>query len=62
MTIDSAIHDKPTVNVYYDLVRDVPSGLSVRRSYERSDVRVMVAYGASQLARRVHTSDKPVPG
>lgn len=50
MTIDSAIHDKPTVNVYYDLAKDVPSGLSVRRFYERSDVREMMAYGASRLA------------
>lgn len=50
MTIDSAIYDKPVVNVYYDLV-DVPAGLSVRRSYERTDVREMMAYGASRLAR-----------
>jgi hypothetical protein len=51
MTIDSAIHDKPTVNIYYDLVEGLPSGLSVRRFYERSDVRQMKAYGASRLAR-----------
>jgi hypothetical protein len=50
MTIDSAIFDKPVVNIYYDLV-DVPRGLSVRRCYERSDVREMMAYGASRLAR-----------
>lgn len=50
MTIDSAIFDKPIVNVYYDVV-DVPAGLSVRRSYERSDVREMMSYGASRLAR-----------
>ncbi|HEX3230629.1 MAG TPA: hypothetical protein VHQ95_16740 [Pyrinomonadaceae bacterium] len=51
MTIDSAIHDKPTVNVFYDLVDRIPSGLSVRRFYERSDVKQMMAYGASRLAR-----------
>lgn len=51
MTIDSAILDKPVVNVYYDLVRNLPSGLSVRRFYERSDVKQMMAYGASRLAR-----------
>lgn len=51
MTIDSAILDKPTVNVYYDLVRDVPFGRSVRRFYERTDVRQMMSYGASRLAR-----------
>jgi hypothetical protein len=51
MTIDSAIHDKPTVNVYYDLVKGISSGLSVRRFYERSDVKQMMAYGASRLAR-----------
>jgi len=49
MTIDSAIFDKPVVNVCYDLV-DVPAGLSVRRAYERTDVRAMMAYGASRLA------------
>jgi hypothetical protein len=50
MTIDSAIFDKPVVNVYYDL-GEVPAGLSVRRSYERTDVREMMSYGASRLAR-----------
>jgi hypothetical protein len=50
MTIDSAILDKPTVNVYYDLVEGIPAGLSARRSYRRSDVRQMMAYGASRLA------------
>jgi hypothetical protein len=51
MTIDSAILDKPIVNVYYDLVKGVPFGLSARRFYERSDVKQMMAYGASRLAR-----------
>ena len=51
MTIDSAILDKPTVNIYYDLVPGVPSGLSVRQVYARTDVREMMAYGASRLAR-----------
>jgi hypothetical protein len=50
MTIDSAILDKPIVNVYYDLVDNVPSGLSVRRFYRRTDVREMMSYGASRLA------------
>ena len=50
MTIDSAIFDKPTVNVYYDLVKGVPHGLSVRRFYERSDVSQMMSYKASRLA------------
>jgi hypothetical protein len=51
MTIDSAIFDKPTVNVYYDLIPGVSAGLSVRRFYERSDVQQMMAYNASRLAR-----------
>ena len=51
MTIDSAIHDKPTVNVYYDLAKSISSGLSVQRFYERSDVKQMMSYGASRLAR-----------
>jgi len=50
MTIDSAIFDKPVVNVYYDLVR-VSRALSVRRFYERTDIREMMSYGASRLAR-----------
>jgi hypothetical protein len=50
MTIDSAIYDKPTVNVHYD-IPSVSYGLSVRRFYERSDVKEMMAYGASRLAR-----------
>jgi hypothetical protein len=51
MTIDSAILDKPVVNVWYDLRRDIAAGLSVRRFYERSDVKQMLSYGASRLAR-----------
>jgi hypothetical protein len=51
MTIDSAIFDKPTVNVYYDVGSNILAGLSVRRFYERPDVRQMIAYGASRLAR-----------
>ena len=51
MTIDSAVLDKPTVNVYYDLVRGIPPGMSVRLLYERSDVKQMMGYGASRLAR-----------
>jgi hypothetical protein len=51
MTIESAILDKPTVNVYYDLVEGIPPGLSVRRGYRRSDVKQMMSYGASRLAQ-----------
>jgi hypothetical protein len=51
MTIDSAVLDKPTVNVYYDLGGRLPPGLSTRRFYERTDVRQMMAYGASRVAR-----------
>ena len=50
MTIDSAILDKPTVHVYYDLVKGIQSGLSVRRFYQRSDVKQLIGYGASRLA------------
>lgn len=50
MTIDSAIFDKPTVNVYYDVVQGLPSGVSVRRFYKRSDTKQMMSYGASRLA------------
>lgn len=51
MTIDSAVLDKPTVNVYYDLAPNIPAGLSLRRFYKRSDVKQMMSYGASRLAR-----------
>lgn len=50
MTIDSAILDKPTIHIFYDLVRGIPFALSVRRFYERTDVKEMIAYGASRLA------------
>jgi hypothetical protein len=50
MTIDSAILDKPTVNVYYDIPRDVPAGESLRRFYKRADVKQMMSYQASRLA------------
>ena len=51
MTIDSAILDKPTINIYYDLVRNILPGMSVLRFYKRSDVKQMLAYGCSRLAR-----------
>jgi hypothetical protein len=50
MTIDSAIFDKPTVNIYYDLVPGIPEGLSARRFYQRSDIKQMMSYGVSKLA------------
>jgi hypothetical protein len=50
MTIDSAILDKPVVNIYYDGDSGVDSRASVRRFYARSDVKQMMAYGASRLA------------
>ncbi len=50
MTIDSAILDKPTVNIYYDLLQQIPAGLSLRRFYKRTDIKQMLAYGVSQLA------------
>ena len=50
MTIDSAIFDKPIVNVYYDQLPGISSGLSVRRFYKRSDTKQMMSYGASRLA------------
>ena len=50
MTIDSAIFDKPTVNVYYDQLSGISSALSVRRFYKRSDTKQMMSYGASRLA------------
>lgn len=51
MTVDSAIFDKPVVNIYYDLPADVPAGLSVRHFYERSDYKPIVASGGVRLAR-----------
>lgn len=51
MTIDSAIFDKSVVNIYYDAATGLRSGASVRRFYGRSDVKQMMAYGVSRLAR-----------
>lgn len=50
MTIDSAVLDKPTVNVCYDVPSDVNAGYSTRRLYRRADSKWMRAYGASRLA------------
>jgi hypothetical protein len=50
MTIDSAIMDKPTVSVYYDLLHNVSDGASLRRFYKRSDIKQMMSYRASRLA------------
>jgi hypothetical protein len=57
MTIDSAILDKPVVNIYYDLPATTPSGLSVRRFYNRTDVQQMLSYGVSRLA---HTPEEAI--
>lgn len=51
MTVDSAILDKPVVNIYFDLPAGIPAGLSVRRFYERSDYRPIVESGGVRLAR-----------
>ncbi len=50
MTIDSAILDKPTVNVYYDIPDNINPGFSTKRFYTRSDVKQMMSYGTSRLA------------
>lgn len=50
MTIDSAIFDKPVVHVCYDVL-NVPTAMSVRHAYERTDIRQMLSYGASRVAR-----------
>ena len=49
MSVDSAILDRPIVNVYYD-PPGVPAGLSVRRFYDRSDYRPIVSSGGVRLA------------
>jgi hypothetical protein len=50
MIVDSAILDKPCVGVYFDLPADVPKGLSVRRFYNRSDMRPIMTSGGIRLA------------
>lgn len=50
MIVDSAILDKPTVCVYYDIPDDVPDGLSARRFYNRSDMQTILATGGLKLA------------
>ena len=51
MTVDSAILDKPVVNVFFDVPPGIPAGLSVRRFYQRSDYRPIVESGGVRLAR-----------
>lgn len=50
MSVDSAVLDKPVVNVYYDIPVGVPAGLSVRHFYERSDMQTLLGYGGIRLA------------
>lgn len=51
MTIDSAVLDKPVVNVCYDMPENVNPGYSTKRFYKRTDSKWMLDYKASQLAR-----------
>ncbi|MBI5667995.1 MAG: hypothetical protein HZC41_08285 [Chloroflexi bacterium] len=57
MIVDSAIFDKPTVGVYYDIPSNVLAGLSVRRFYKRSDMQPILASGGVRLA---HSPDECV--
>jgi hypothetical protein len=50
MIVDSAIFDKPTVCVYYDVPSNVLEGLSVKRFYKRSDMQPIVHSGGMRLA------------
>lgn len=52
MIVDSAIFDKPTVGVYYDIPLDVLAGLSVKRFYKRSDMQPILKSGGIRLAHR----------
>lgn len=51
MIVDSAILDKPTVGVYYDLPPDIPDGLSARRFYKRTDMQHLIDSGGLRLAK-----------
>lgn len=55
MIVDSAILDKPTVGVYYDIPSDVLAGLSVKRFYKRSDMQPILHSGGVRLA---HSPDE----
>lgn len=50
MTVDSAILDKPIVNIYFDLPAGIAPGLSVRRFYQRSDYKPLLKTGGLRLA------------
>jgi hypothetical protein len=50
MIVDSAILDKPTVCVYYDIPSETPAGLSVRRFYSRTDMRYLLDSAGFRLA------------
>ncbi len=52
MLVDSAIVDKPSVAVHYDLPPDVPEGLKVKRFYQRSDMRAIMNMGGFRVAYR----------
>lgn len=55
MIVDSAILDKPTVCVHYDIPADTPEGLSTQRFYKRTDMQSILASGGMKLA---HSPDE----
>jgi len=50
MIVDSAILDKPTVCVHYDIPANTPEGLSAKRFYKRTDMRSILESGGLKLA------------
>lgn len=50
MIVDSAIFDKPSIGIYYDIPQNIPPGLSVRRFYKRSDMRSLLRTRGFRLA------------
>jgi len=50
MFVDSAILDKPSVGIYYDIPADTPVGLSTRRFYARTDMQSILESGGVRLA------------
>lgn len=54
-TIDSAIFDKPIINIAFDIPEDVSDSISVKRIFKRTDYKIIARTGA---AARANTLDE----
>jgi len=51
--IDSAIFDKPIINVGFDLPDDIPTNITVKRFFKRTDYKLVEKTGANDKANSI---------